>query len=90
MCDCVCVFVKHEHLDNNSGKRSYYPEDPLSVRKFFLTNSNICKAVCGPKESFPIKRSAYPKGQIVNIRCTFKIKSPRNSEIRSGKFPNGV
>lgn len=47
---------------------------------FFLTNFNICTAMNDANEGFPIKRSAVPEGQIVNIRCTFKIMSPRNSE----------
>lgn len=56
---CVCVFVIHEHLVNGNGKLFYYPRDVLSVGKLFLTNFNICRAnvKCGPKESFPMKRS---------------------------------
>ena len=52
----------------------------MSAGKFFQTNFNICKTMNGPKESLPVKRSAEPEGQIVNIRCIFKIKSPRNSK----------
>ena len=31
-----------------------------------------------------MKRSIEPEGQIVNIKCIFKIKSPRNSERSRG------
>jgi len=57
----------------------------LNAGKFFGTKLNICKTVSGPKESLPIKRSIEPEGQIVNIRCIFKIKSPRNSERSRGQ-----
>lgn len=73
--------VKHGcGLNNGGGKFCFLLRD-THRGKFFLTNFRICKAMTGPRESFPLRMSVYRKGQIINIR-PLKRKSPGNSESR--------